>query len=79
MDNRNVKPPRKVLQFVKENGFDSASFVTQWEEYQVYEAVFNNDEKEVPMIGFPQFVLYQNGKTRFTAFEEYQKISNSLR
>ena len=74
----NKKPPRKVIQFVKENGFDTAVFLTQWGEYDVYEAVFENDEEEIPMIGVPQFILYQNGETRFTAFEEYQNISNSL-
>lgn len=74
----NKKPPRKVIQFAKENGFDKAVFLTQWGEYEVYEAVFDNNEAEAPMIGFPQFILYQNGETRFTAFEEYRKISNSL-
>lgn len=74
----NKKPPKKVIQYAKENGFDSANFLTQWDAFEVYEAVFENNE-EAPVIGFPQFILYQNGETRFTAFEEYQKISNSLR
>lgn len=75
----NKKPPRKVIQFAKENGFHTAVFLTQWEENEVYEATFDDKMGKNPVIGFPQFILYQNGKTRFTAFEEYQKISNSLR
>ena len=75
----NKKPPRNVIQYAKENGFDTARFLTNWDEYEVYEAVFDNNIEETPIIGFPQFILYQNEETRFTAFEEYQQISNSLR
>jgi hypothetical protein len=71
------RTPNKVVQFIKENGFDKAVYLTHWEGYEVYEARYNSEE--VPFIGLPQFILYREGKIRFTAFEEYQKISNSLR
>lgn len=76
MKNESIRPPNKVIQFIKENGFDKAVYLTHWEEYEVYEACYK--AKEVAFIGMPQFVLYKDSETRFTAFEEYQKISKSI-
>ena len=65
------------MQLAKEYGFESAIYCCDWENFSIYEPIFA-DSDDIPMIGEPQFILYDNGKIRFATFDEYQKFVKYL-
>jgi hypothetical protein len=70
--------PNKVVQYAKEAGFYGASYLIDWNGYEVYEPEFSKGD-DIPMIGMPQFILYKPGEIRFSLFEEYKKFSKYLK
>lgn len=72
------RTPNKVDQYAKEIGFYGASYLIDWNGYEIYEPEFSQED-EIPMIGMPQFILYKPGEIRFSSFEEYKKFSKYLK
>lgn len=70
--------PNKVVQYAKETGFYGASYLIDWNGYEVYEPTFS-ERDDIPMIGMPQFILYKSGEIRFSSFEEYKNFSKYLK
>ena len=55
--------------------YDNPEFVCNYKGYQVY---CENYGKECPAIGMPEFLLFDNGKTRFADKNEIHDIMDKL-
>ena len=69
--------PNKVVQYAKEAGFYGASYLIDWNGYEVYGPEFSKGD-DIPMIGMPQFILYKPGEIRFSSLKK-NLHNNSLK
>lgn len=73
---------RKILleakRMAKEAGFHDAKRVGVWKDCEVVEPIFTDGEDH--FIGFPQYILYKDGKLRWTkGYEESLDIMGGLK
>lgn len=55
---------KKILELARKNGFHSVKRLGMWQNYNVYEPIFTDNE--IHYIGFPQFILVKDRKIRWT-------------
>lgn len=55
---------KKIKQMAKKVGYDDVKYVGKWKKCKVYEPIFTDDE--IHFIGFPQYILCENGSLRWT-------------
>lgn len=55
---------KKILELARKNGFHSVKRLGMWQNHNVYEPIFTDNE--IHYIGFPQFILVKDGKIRWT-------------
>jgi len=60
--------PQAVVEFAKENGYDNAKYLGEWNTYTVFEPIFN--DKEDHFIGYPLSILVKDNNIRFTTEKE---------
>lgn len=67
-----MRAPNRVTVFAKELGYDKAKYLCQWDEYAVFEPIWDDDV--LRMVGLPVYILYCNGAVRLANNEEMWKI-----
>lgn len=50
---------KKILELARKNGFHSVKRLGMWQNHNVYEPIFTDNE--IHYIGFPQFILVKDG------------------
>ncbi len=55
---------KKILELAQKSGFHSVKRLGIWQNYNVYEPIFTDNE--IHLIGFPQYILVRGGKMRWT-------------
>lgn len=61
----------------RDAGYHDAKRVGTWKEYEVVEPIFTDGQDH--FIGFPQYILYKDGKLRWTNdWQESLDIMNTL-
>lgn len=63
-----MTPPPAVVEFAKENGYDNAKYLGEWDTFTVYEPIFDDDKDHY--IGYPLSILVKDNKIRFTTEKE---------
>ena len=67
----------KVIDFAKQQGYDSAEYIGKWRGYDVYEPLFAGDE--VSVVGPPLIILVKGAKIRMSTEDEaYEQLSESI-
>ena len=62
---------KKVLEYAKKMGYESAYFRLEWKGYNVYQPVYSD---ELAYIGLPLMILEKDGKFRMTDVDESFEI-----
>lgn len=66
----------KVIKFAKENGYETAERVKDWNGYECYEPIF--DRKEIAEVGPPLLILVKGDEIRMSTVEEaFQQIDET--
>jgi len=55
-----------VIEYAKQCGYDSAKYDRTWNNYQVYQPIYNNS----CFTGVPYIILEQDGKCRMSTIQE---------
>jgi hypothetical protein len=58
---------KKVIEFAKKQGFETAFYLHKWQKYEVYQPVYNDEKAE---IGLPLAILVEDNNIRMTTAEE---------
>ena len=66
----------KVIEFAKEQGYDNASYLGEWDGYKVYEPTFDGDD--VLFIGVPLVILVKNEVIKMSTVEEAFQVMDEL-
>lgn len=67
-----MTPPPAVVEFAKDNGYDNAKYLGEWQNYKVFEPTFNDSEEN--FVGYPLSILVKDKEIRFTTEEECFKV-----
>lgn len=59
---------KKIKEFASEYGYDNVEYLGKWEEYEVYDPFF--DDNEFHAIGLPLRILVKGDVIRMTGEEE---------
>jgi hypothetical protein len=73
-----MKPNKTIIELAQSFGFDTAEYVGEWQNYQVF-APAMNDGSECPCIGEPIMVLYDGKSTRQAENWEWKQIVADLK
>lgn len=73
MNKKNLSRARKMAQ---ESIYDDAQYVGRWNDFEVYEPIFNDDEEH--FIGLPQYILAKGDTLRWTNDTEGLDILRDL-
>jgi len=66
----------KIIDFAKQNGYETAKYIGKWRDYDVYEPIFNSDE--ISFTGVPLVVLVRGEEMRMSTVEEaYRRIDEA--
>lgn len=60
---------KRILEFAREHGYESAEYRREWKEYSCYEPVFSL-EQPISYIGLPLMILVKGDTIRMTTPEE---------
>ena len=70
-----VTHPGEVITFAKAQGYDDASYIGKWKEYEVYEPVYSGDD--VSFVGVPLLILVKGDSIRMSTVEEaFEPLNN---
>lgn len=58
----------KIIEFAKDQGYDSASFLQKWKGYEVYEPIFEGEG--VQKVGLPLVILVKKNSIRLSTQDE---------
>lgn len=58
----------RIIKFAKEHGYENIEYLGKWQDYDVYEPIF--DEENVSFIGLPLVILVKNSIIRMSTAEE---------
>ena len=67
---------QKIIEFAISNGYDYALYAGDWNEYDVYEPIFWDDE--IHYIGKPHSILVTNKEIRLTTDEECFEVLDAI-
>ncbi len=67
---------REAKKMARNLGYHDAVRRGTWHEYEVVEPVFTDNEMHI--IGLPQYILYKDGRLKWTEGEEGLKIMSAL-
>ena len=71
-----MTPPPAVIEFAKENGYDNAKYLGEWNAFIVFEPIFN--DKEEHYIGYPLSILVKDNNIRFTTEKECFEVLDAF-
>jgi len=68
---------KSIIEFAKKQGYDDAVYLNKWNDYDVYEPVFNEDG--VAYVGPPLIILAKDKEIRMSTIEEaYQHLDETM-
>ena len=59
----------KIINFAKEQGYETAEYIGKWKNYDLYEPVFST-EAEVSYIGLPFTIMVKGDLIRMSTVDE---------
>ena len=68
---------KKIKEMARKYGFHDVEYAGKWKNCKVYEAIFTDGREHC--IGFPQYIIEENGKLRWTKdWEESLAVMDAL-
>lgn len=61
-------------EFAKKEGFAGARRLTAWNGYACYEAIIDDDDETIPIVGFPQIIIANGNEMRMADYDEALQI-----
>ena len=66
----------QIIQFAKNNGYETAIEAEEWNGYQCYEPIYST--KEPAIIGPPLMILVKGNIIRFSTYSEAMQMMEDL-